>query len=174
MLLLTATPHQGRRTLSKINAAVDKDAFPDSRAVVKEQVAPYIIRTEKREAVDGEGNRLFKDRITKTVNINWESRHSLQRQLYEMVTQYVGEGYNRARREKKNYIGFLMVLLQRLVTSSTRAIRENLEKRLSILKENETRGFEMQENELWETGMEHPWRKLLQFGLSMSEKRFKI
>lgn len=85
---------------------MDKDAFPDSHAVVKEQVVPYIIRTEKREAVDGEGNRLFKNRITKTVNIAWEDRHSLQKQLYEMVTKYVSEGYNRARKEKRITLGF--------------------------------------------------------------------
>ncbi|WP_232294471.1 hypothetical protein [Syntrophaceticus schinkii] len=44
---------------------------------------------------------MFKNRITKTVNIAWEDRHSLQKQLYEMVTKYVSEGYNRARKEKK-------------------------------------------------------------------------
>ncbi|MEG3067142.1 MAG: DEAD/DEAH box helicase [Syntrophaceticus schinkii] len=106
-LLLTATPHQGKtEPFLRLIRLLDKDAFPDSHAVVKEQVVPYIIRTEKREAVDGEGNRLFKNRITKTVNIAWEDRHSLQKQLYEMVTKYVSEGYNRARKEKRITLGF--------------------------------------------------------------------
>ena len=43
------------------------------------------------------------------------------------------EGYNQAMREKKTYIGFLMILMQRLVTSSTRAIITTLEKRLAVL-----------------------------------------
>ena len=71
-----------------------------------------------------------------------------------MVTKYVSEGYNRARREKKNYIGFLMVLMQRLVTSSTRAIIENLERRLEILKNNETRVLALKEEDLWDVDAE--------------------
>lgn len=151
LLLLTATPHQGKtEPFLRLIRLLDKDAFPDSNAVVKEQVNPYVIRTEKREAVDGEGNRLFKDRITKTVNIEWEDRHSLQKQLYQMVTKYVSEGYNKARKEKKNYIGFLMVLMQRLVTSSTRAIRVNLERRLNILQNSETKLVSLSEADLLE------------------------
>lgn len=154
-LLLTATPHQGKtEPFLRMIQLLDKDAFPDARAVVKEQVAPYIIRTEKREAVDAEGNRLFKDRITRTINIDWEERHSLQSQLYRLITSYVAEGYNRAKKEKKNYIGFLMVLMQRLVTSSTRAIRENLERRLEILKNNEIRISNLKEEELFEIDAE--------------------
>ncbi|MDD2574476.1 MAG: helicase-related protein, partial [Firmicutes bacterium] len=113
------------------------EAFPDYRAIVKEQVAPYIIRTEKREAVDNEGDRLFKDRITKAVHIKWQQRHSLQRELYRLVSRYVAHGYNRAVKEKKYYIGFLMVLMQRLVSSSTAAIRDSIERRISILKDQQ-------------------------------------
>ena len=43
------------------------------------------------------------------------------------------EGYNQAMREKRSYIGFLMILMQRLVVSSTRAIRTALDKRLEAL-----------------------------------------
>ncbi len=42
-----------------------------------------------------------------------------------------------ALREKKRHIGFLMILMQRLVVSSTRAIRTTLERRLAALKEGE-------------------------------------
>ena len=47
------------------------------------------------------------------------------------------EGYNQAISEKKSYIGFLLILMQRLVTSSTRAIRTTLERRLEVLREPE-------------------------------------
>jgi hypothetical protein len=40
-------------------------------------------------------------------------------------------------REKKSYIGFLLILMQRLVTSSTRAIRTTLERRLEVLQQPE-------------------------------------
>ncbi len=42
---------------------------------------------------------------------------------------------HQAMREKRSYIGFLMILMQRLVVSSTRAIRTTLERRLGVLSE---------------------------------------
>jgi hypothetical protein len=56
-----------------------------------------------------------------------------QRALYDAVTGYVRDGYNRALREKQTAVGFLMILMQRLVTSSTAAIRTSLERRLAAL-----------------------------------------
>ncbi|MDA8227469.1 MAG: helicase-related protein [Desulfitobacterium hafniense] len=140
LLLLTATPHSGKtEPFMRLIRLLDEAAFPNVKAIVKEQVSPYIIRTEKREAVDNDGNKLFKNRLTKAIEIHWEEKHSLQKELYELVSSYVATGYNRAIKEKKYYIGFLMVLMQRLVASSTAAIRESIEKRLEILKNNETK-----------------------------------
>jgi len=135
LLLLTATPHSGKtEPFLRLMQLLDHDAFPNTKAVVREQVAPYIIRTEKREAVDNDGKPLFKERHTHLVNVEWQERHSLQRELYEQVTEYVRTGYNKSIREKKPYVGFLMVLFQRLVSSSTAAIADALERRLQILK----------------------------------------
>ena len=47
------------------------------------------------------------------------------------------QGYNQALKQKKSYVGFLMILMQRLVTSSTHAIRTTLERRLEVLREPE-------------------------------------
>ncbi len=136
LLLLTATPHQGKTDgFYRLMTLIDRDAFPNASAIVKEQVALYVIRTEKREAIDAHGRKLFQPRITKLVPVSWEARHAEQQKLYHAVTEYVRQGYNQALLEKKNYIGFLMVLMQRMVTSSTRAIREALEKRLEVLKQ---------------------------------------
>lgn len=134
LLLLTATPHSGKtEPFLRLMQLLDHDAFPNTKAVVREQVAPYIIRTEKREAVDNDGKSLFKERHTHLVKVEWQERHSLQKELYEQVTEYVRTGYNKAIREKKPYVGFLMVLFQRLVSSSTAAITDALERRLNIL-----------------------------------------
>ena len=81
--------------------------------------------------IDADGKPLFKPRRTQMAPVAWESRHHLQQLLYEAVTDYVREGYNQALREKKRHIGFLMILMQRLVVSSTRAIRTTLERRLA-------------------------------------------
>lgn len=134
LLLLTATPHQGKSdSFLRLLRFLDEEAFPNEKAITKEVVSPYVIRTGKREAIDFDGNKLFKNRYTKIIKIKWTERHELQRLLYEKVTDYVARGYNRAEKERKNYIGFLMVLMQRLVTSSTRAIREFIERRIEIL-----------------------------------------
>lgn len=138
VLLLSATPHQGKTdAFHRLMNLLDDDAFPDMDSVSRERVDPYVIRTEKRKAIDADGKPLFKPRQTQMVPVAWESRHHLQQLLYEAVTDYVREGYNQALREKKHHIGFLMILMQRLVVSSTRAIRTTLERRLAALKEGE-------------------------------------
>jgi superfamily II DNA or RNA helicase len=134
VLLLSATPHQGKTdAFHRLMSLLDDDAFPDMDSVSRERVAPYVIRTEKRKAIDADGKPLFKPRRTQMAPVAWESRHHLQQLLYEAVTDYVREGYNQALREKKRHIGFLMILMQRLVVSSTRAIKTTLERRLEVL-----------------------------------------
>lgn len=138
LLLLSATPHQGKTDhFWRLMSLLDTQAFPDLESINKEKIWPYVIRTEKRQAIDPEGKPLFKPRLTRLEPISWEARHRHQWQLYEAVTEYVREGYDQARREKSNYISFLMSLMQRLVSSSTRAIRTALEKRLAVLESPE-------------------------------------
>lgn len=138
LLLLSATPHQGKTdAFHRLVSLIDAQAFPDVDSVKRERVQPYVIRTEKRRAIDTDGNPLFKPRRTELVPVSWGEKHADQRLLYEAVTDYVREGYNQAMREKRSYIGFLMILMQRLVVSSTRAIRTTLEKRLHVLAEPE-------------------------------------
>ena len=138
LLLLSATPHQGKTdAFHRLMSLVDEEAFPDLESVTRDRVAPYVIRTEKRKAIDADGKPLFKPRRTQMAPVAWESRHQLQQLLYEAVTDYVREGYNQALRDKKRHIGFLMILMQRLVVSSTRAIRTTLERRLAALRAGE-------------------------------------
>ena len=92
-----------------------------------------MIRTEKRNAIDAQGLALFKPRVTRLQAVAWQARHAAQQRLYESVTDYVRHGYNQALAAKQRHIGFLMILMQRLVTSSTAAIRTTLEKRFARL-----------------------------------------
>ncbi|MBW1982662.1 MAG: DEAD/DEAH box helicase, partial [Deltaproteobacteria bacterium] len=136
LLLLSATPHQGKTdAFHRLMSLVDARGFPNESSVTKERVQPYVIRTEKRQAINAEGKPLFKPRRTELAPVSWGDRHQQERLLYEAVTEYVREGYNQAMQEKRSYIGFLMILMQRLVVSSTRAIRTTLERRLEVLEE---------------------------------------
>lgn len=133
-LMLSATPHQGKTdAFHRLVSLIDAQEFPDVSSVTRERVQPHVIRTEKRRAIDANGNPLFKPRHTQLAPVSWEERHRSQQLLYEAVTEYVREGYNQAMREKRSYIGFLMILMQRLVVSSTSAIRTTLERRLEAL-----------------------------------------
>lgn len=157
LLLLTATPHNGKtEPFLRLIRLVDEKAFPNYKAIVKEQVAPYVIRTEKRNAIDNNGDRLFKNRKTKIISLHWDERHSMQRKLYEMVTDYVSKNYNKAMRNrgKNMWFVFLLIMMQRLVTSSTSAIRQSLEKRVAVLKEQEFRYQSMTEEEFAEMDLE--------------------
>ena len=134
LLMLSATPHQGKSdAFHRLVSLLDKEAFPDLGSVVRDRLEPYVIRTEKRYAIDAEGKPLFKPRKTQLIPVTWEERHQGQKLLYEAITNYVREGYNQAILEKKSYIGFLMILMQRLVVSSMQAIKTTLERRLEIL-----------------------------------------
>jgi superfamily II DNA or RNA helicase len=157
VLLLSATPHQGKSdAFHRLMSLLDDDAFPDMDSVSRDRIAPYVIRTEKRKAIDADGKPLFKPRRTQMVPVAWETRHHHQLFLYGAVTDYVREGYNQAIREKKRHIGFLMILMQRLVVSSTRAIRTTLERRLAVLKDGEQQAcLRMAELESLDEGLEN-------------------
>ncbi|WP_214083938.1 DEAD/DEAH box helicase [Methanoculleus sp.] len=137
LLLLSATPHQGKTdAFMRLMSLLDPATFREDSPINRDALQPYIIRTEKRTAIGTDGAPLFRPRQTQIVRVEWSGEHRLQADLYDAVTDYVRTGYNRALAEKRNYIGFLMVLMQRLVSSSTRSIRTTLEKRLAVLEES--------------------------------------
>lgn len=141
LLLLSATPHQGKTDqFMRLMQLLDREAFPDESSVNRDRVRPFVIRTEKRASINAEGQPLFKPRVTRLQAVAWQARHSAQQRLYEAVTDYVRHGYNQAMAAKQRHIGFLMILMQRLVTSSTAAIRTTLEKRQALLEAPQPQG----------------------------------
>lgn len=157
LLLLTATPHNGKsEPFLRLIRLVDKKAFPSLRAIVKEQIAPYLIRTEKREAIDNNGNPLFKKRTTHIIELHWDERHTMQRELYTLVSGYVSKTYNKAMRNrgKNMWLIFLLIMMQRLVTSSTSAIKESLLRRVQVLEEQAFRFETMTEAEFADLELE--------------------
>jgi hypothetical protein len=133
---------------------LDKEAITDLTSLSKEKVADYVIRTYKRNAIDARGAPLFTPRMTRLITVEWTASHARQRELYEAITEYVRRGYNRAEKERKNYIGFLMILMQRMVTSSTRAIIAALEKRSIAL------GLPEEQLNLFPSIVEEEWYEL--------------
>lgn len=174
LLLLSATPHNGKtEPFLRLVRLLDAEAFPNAKSIVKEQVAPYLIRTEKREAIDNNGNLLFKNRITHLVTLQWDERHSLQKELYQMVSSYVSKTYNKALRNKKKNMCliFLLIIMQRMVTSSTAAVRQSLERRLNVLKTQNTRLGTLTEEDLEDLNIEDGVEEALEaMSLDMEEE----
>ena len=73
-----------------------------------------------------------------------------------MVSAYVSKTYDKARRNlKKNMcLIFLLIIMQRMVTSSTAAVRQSLERRLQVLKTQSMRIGSLTEEDLAELDIE--------------------
>ena len=142
VLLLSATPHRGKSDhFRRILQLLDADAFSGEGMPKLSELEPYVVRTEKRQAIDYDGKPLFNKRNTqKEVVLYNENVHAKQRKLYEAVTQYVIEGFNLAQQTKNNSYGFVMILFQRMMSSSTKAILDAMQKRANRL-ENEKQDF---------------------------------
>ena len=157
LLLLSATPHSGKtEPFLRLVRLLDEDAFPNAKSIVKTQVAPYLIRTEKREAIDNRGNKLFKNRVTNLIILQWDERHTLQKELYRKASKYVAKTYNKALRNKKKNMCliFLLIIMQRMVTSSTTAVKQSLQRRLEVLRNQKTHLGTLSEADLDELNIE--------------------
>lgn len=140
-LLLTATPHNGKEEdFQLFMSLIDQDRFEGvtrsgNQAV---DVSDVMRRLVKEELLKFDGTPLFPERIAYTVNYDLSPAEA---KLYESVTNYVQEEFNRAdqlNNERKNTVGFALTILQRRLASSPEAIyqslkrrRERLENRLS-------------------------------------------
>ena len=66
---------------SRLIGFLDADALPGDDVISREAVASLVVRTEKRRAIDADGNPLFKPRFTQLVPIEWGTAHAEQRTL---------------------------------------------------------------------------------------------
>lgn len=139
VLLLTATPHRGKADhFRRILQLLDPDAFAGEGLPSIEELENYVIRTEKRFAVDYEGKKLFNERRTHRFDVFQDlNKHQKQMALYDAVTEYVRKGFNSAKRSSNSATGLIMVLFQRLVSSSTAAILSAMQGRLARLRAGE-------------------------------------
>ena len=144
VLLLTATPHRGKSDhFRRVLQLLDPDAFAGEGLPDIDQLEPYVIRTEKRFAVDYEGKKLFKERRTHRFDVLLDiNKHQMQMALYDAVTDYVRKGFNTAKRRNNSATGLIMILFQRLVSSSTAAILSAMKGRLERLRAGEESSME--------------------------------
>ena len=135
-LLLTATPHNGKEEdFHLFMSLIDPDRFEGAKRLKNRvDVSDIMRRLVKEDLVTFDGKPLFPERIAYTVNYSLSPQEA---ELYQRVTDYVTDGFNRAERlrgDKKNSVGFAMTILQRRLASSPKAIYESLKRRMQRLK----------------------------------------
>lgn len=139
VLLLSATPHRGKSDhFRRVLQLIDADAFPGDAMPEIDDITPYVMRSEKRYAVDYDGKKLFQNRMTIRMDVPLdEGMHHLQIALYEHVTNYVRYCFGKAKRGNRNATGLVMVMMQKLASSSTAAILGAMKTRLWRLQHEE-------------------------------------
>lgn len=128
-LLLTATPHKGDvENFRHLMRLVDEDIFSSIGAneTIREKSNPFVIRRIKEKMVQFDGAPLFPERTANTIEFDLSS---VELELYQDVTTYVREHFNRAEQRGNTGTTFAMMLLQRRLSSSIQAIHLSLRRR---------------------------------------------
>lgn len=134
LLLLTATPHRGRKdTFKKLMQLLDEDIFATDdlasarvRELEHSGVNKFFIRRLKEDMKDWNNNPLYKNRYTKTTAYELTPE---EKTLYDEVTLYLTKRKEEASETKNIHVSLALTVMQRRLTSSIRAITNTLEKR---------------------------------------------
>lgn len=154
ILFLTATPHRGRKdTFRRLLMLLDEDLFQKDEYVthhVRQAVSQYtgeqfegentiirhrnrfFLRRLKEEMLDWDEHPLFKPRHTNTAGYDLTPQ---ELELYEAVTKYVRSRRKEAKAKRNRNVELTLLVMQRRLASSIRAITKTLKNRLSALDE---------------------------------------
>ena len=136
LLLLTATPHRGDpKNFRMFLDLLEPDLFA-TEYMLEESITnrdnPLFLRRLKEDLKDFNGRPLFPPRKVVTVKYRLSD---YEKRLYNAVTEYVEKYYNKAMQKYKRNVAFALLILQRRLASSVRAVRKSLERRMNRLKE---------------------------------------
>lgn len=155
VLFLTATPHNGKEEdFQMFMALLDADRFEGRyrEGVHDTDVSDLIRRLSKEQLRKFDGTPLFPERRAYTATYKLSD---LEAALYERVTAYVRQEFNRAdnlESDRRGTVGFALTMLQRRLASSPEAIYQSLRRRRERLESKlreirlMKRGVEVQQN----------------------------
>ena len=141
VLLLSATPHRGKSDhFRRIMGLLNSDAFTGADMPSIAELEPYVVRTEKRQAIDYTGKPLFNKRNTYRIRACYdEVRHAKQKKLYDHVSAYVRNGFGIASAQNNPYYYLAMLVFQRVMSSSTQAVIDCMRNRARRISEENVR-----------------------------------
>jgi superfamily II DNA or RNA helicase len=139
LLFLTATPHQGDQyQFWSVIRLLDDELFesPDAMLEHRGLLNRVMFRRIKREVTDALGNPIF---MRRQVHSQKFPLGLAERRFYDQLTEYLREGYGIAgigqtrTTSEQRAIGFVMATFQKIMSSSPRAIKQALRRRLLVL-----------------------------------------
>jgi SNF2 family DNA or RNA helicase len=136
MLFLTATPHKGDpENFRLLLELLEPGMFPTPETVnqlLRNKDCPIFLRRLKEDLKNYDGSPLFPQRIPHTICYRLSEA---EKYLYNQVTEYVRKHYRKAVERKRHGVGFAMLILQRRMASSVRALYATLKNRYARLNE---------------------------------------
>lgn len=97
---------------------------------------PLFIRRVKEDLNDFQGRPLFLPRHVETQTFNLGTESHREKDLYNALSRYVKEQYNRALMHgRRRNVALALVILQRRLASSAYALYRSLERRKKRLEE---------------------------------------
>jgi len=146
LLFLTATPHRGDPENFRLFLDLLQPGFFANTemlaASIQDKDNPLFLRRLKEDLKGFDNAPLFPPRRVETVKYRLSDAEKM---LYNAVTKYVEQNFNKALQKEKRNVTFALTILQRRLASSVRAVRKSLERRRNRLEELYNRGQLLQE-----------------------------
>jgi SNF2 family DNA or RNA helicase len=136
ILFLSATPHQGDGyQFWSLIQLLDDQLFENPEAMLDHRglLNRVMFRRNKREVTDSSGKPIFMKRKVHSQKFSLSLK---EQRFYEKLTEYLKEGYTAAgigkekTTKKERAVGFVMATFQKIMSSSPRAIKQALRRRL--------------------------------------------
>ena len=146
LIFLTATPHKGDPENFRLFIDLLEPNLFASTDILTEAVEkgenPLFLRRLKEDIKNFDGTPIFPPREVVTIKYRLSDD---EKRLYNAVTDYIQNHYQVALRKEKRSVAFALMILQRRLASSIRAIRRSLERRRDRLTELYKKGQIIQE-----------------------------
>jgi len=135
LLFLTATPHKGDpENFALLLQLLDRDLYATGEILSEAGLQDenrIMVRRLKEDMKKFDGTPCFPPRHVSTLPYELKGE---ELELYEAVTNYVRNNFQRAESEGNRNVGLALTVLQRRLASSIAAITLSLERRLNRLK----------------------------------------
>ncbi|BAF60622.1 hypothetical DNA/RNA helicases [Pelotomaculum thermopropionicum SI] len=146
LLFLTATPHRGDPENFRLFLDLLQPGFFANTemlaASIQNKDNPLFLRRLKEDLKGFDNTPLFPPRQVETIKYRLSE---VEKELYNAVTTYVEQNFNKALQKEKRNVAFALTILQRRLASSVRAARKSLERRRDRLQELYKKGQLLQD-----------------------------